>query len=82
MLGPEHPHTLTSLHNMANLLKEQGKLDEAEELFKRAVGARERVLGAKHPKTIKTKENLAKTLTSQGKYMQATAWYIKSLKVV
>ena len=30
--GDRHPHTLTSIHNLAGLLEDQGKLDEAEPL--------------------------------------------------
>ena len=31
-LGRDHPHTLNSINNVGSLLKEQGKLKEAEPL--------------------------------------------------
>ena len=33
VLGAAHPDTLASLNNLANLLKQQGKLTEAESLY-------------------------------------------------
>ena len=33
-LGDEHPNTLGSINNLASLLKEQGKLPEAEQLYR------------------------------------------------
>ena len=32
MLGKEHPSTLTSIDNLANVLSRQGKYEEAEEM--------------------------------------------------
>jgi len=29
LIGPQHPDTLTSMHNLASVLRELGKLDEA-----------------------------------------------------
>ena len=34
VLGPDHPGTLTSVGNLASLLKAQGKLQEAEPLYR------------------------------------------------
>ena len=36
-LGPAHPHTLNSIHNLAALLYVQGKHHEAEPLSRRAL---------------------------------------------
>ena len=44
--GPTHPDTLTSVNNLAGLLQAQGKLDEAEPLYRRALAGREETLGA------------------------------------
>jgi hypothetical protein len=32
VLGEEHPHTLTSMANLASTYRKQGRLEEAEEL--------------------------------------------------
>ena len=37
VLGATHPDTLTSVNNLAEFLKAQGKFDEAELLFRRAL---------------------------------------------
>ena len=34
VLGPDHPDTLTAIHNMAVLLYKQGRLSEAEPLYR------------------------------------------------
>ena len=39
VLGPEHPDTLISVNNLADLYKAQGRYGEAEPLFRRALQA-------------------------------------------
>ena len=51
VLGDEHIATLFSVDNMGLLLKEIGRLDEAELYFREAVEKRRRVLGDQHPDT-------------------------------
>ena len=65
--GKEHPDTLTSVHNLASLLKALGKLDEAEPLYRWALEARERTLGKEHPDTLTSVNNLALLLQDMGK---------------
>src|SRR6516162_8873367 len=45
VLGPEHPDTATSLHNLASLLQDQDDLAGARPLFERALAIYEKVLG-------------------------------------
>jgi hypothetical protein len=59
VLGPEHPHTTTSLNNLASLLQAQGDLAGARPLFERALAIREKVLGPDHPHTAKSRNDLA-----------------------
>ena len=42
-LGADHPDTLASVHNLAQLLQAQGKLAEAEPLLRRCASSREMV---------------------------------------
>ena len=49
-----HPDTATSLNNLALLYDNQGKYDDAEPLYKRALAVREDVLGPMHPYTAGT----------------------------
>jgi hypothetical protein len=58
VLGAEHPSTLASIHILAGLLSDRGRLDEAEALYRHALEARERVLGAEHPNTLNSARGL------------------------
>ena len=62
MLGKEHPHTLTSMSNLAIALPQQGKYDEAEKMHRQTLELREKVLGKEHPHTITSMNNLAPAL--------------------
>jgi len=79
MLGREHPETLTSVNNLAGLYKAQGRLAEAEPLFKRALEARERVLGKEHPETLGSADNLAGLYEAQGRLAEAEPLYKRAL---
>ena len=71
ILGLEHPDTLTSMNNLAMVLRYQGKYGTAEEKLRRALELRKKVLGPKHPDTLTGMSNLALVLRSQGKYEEA-----------
>ena len=45
VLGEEHPHSLTSMGNLALTYRKQGRSKEAEELEVRVMETRKRVLG-------------------------------------
>ena len=46
-----HPSTLMSVHNLAGLLYRQGRLEEAEALFREALAGFQLALGAEHAHT-------------------------------
>jgi hypothetical protein len=56
-LGPDHPHTATSLNNLAGLLRAQGDLAGARPLFERALAICEKGLGPDHPDTATSLNN-------------------------
>ncbi|KAL8763279.1 MAG: hypothetical protein Q9194_007383 [Teloschistes cf. exilis] len=56
VLGKEHPETLTSISNLASVLRYQGKYDEAEQMNQRALDGREKILGKEHPHTLTSEE--------------------------
>ena len=62
VLGKEHPSTLTSVSNLASVLTNQGKYEEAEAMNQRAPDGKEKVLGKKHPSTLTSVSNLALVL--------------------
>ncbi len=81
VLGPEHPHTATSLNNLAGLYRNQGRYVEAEPLYKRALAIREKALGPEHPDTATTLTNLAVLYDNQGRYGEVEPLYKRSLEI-
>ncbi|WP_405992294.1 tetratricopeptide repeat protein [Streptomyces sp. NBC_00986] len=70
-LGDTHPDTLTTRHNLASVLHEQGELEQARSEFE-AILAHERVsLGDTHPSTLTVRHELARVLHDQGESEQA-----------
>ncbi|MCJ1313658.1 hypothetical protein MMC25_007337 [Agyrium rufum] len=57
----------------------QGRYDEAETLFERALAGREKKLGPEHPDTLGTVENLATVYRNQGRYGEAETLYERAL---
>jgi tetratricopeptide (TPR) repeat protein len=69
-LGDEHPHTLTSMSNLAAALLDQEKYDEAEVLIRRVVKGRQQ-LGEEHPDRLTALDILARVLGAQHKFEEA-----------
>ena len=67
----EHPHTLTTRHNLARWLRETGDRDNARKLFKKVLRDREQILGKDHPDTLATKKRLAILLIESGQAERA-----------
>ncbi|SCF27731.1 NB-ARC domain-containing protein [Micromonospora echinospora] len=59
VLGPDHPHTLATLHDVAEWRGEAGDPAGAVETFRQVLADRSRVLGPDHPDTLTTRNNLA-----------------------
>ena len=81
MLGPEHPDTATSLHNLASLHQDQDDLAGARPLFERALAISEKVLGAEHPYTATSLRNLARLLQEQGDLAGARPLHERALAI-
>lgn len=62
-------------------MAQQGKADDAETLYRRALNAQEKSLGPDHPATATTLNNLAVVLMSQGKNAEAEAFHRRVLPV-
>lgn len=69
--GPDHPHTLTVVNNVANCLSSLGRLDEAAPLLRRVLAAREAQLGPEHDETVAAVWSLASTLASLKQHAEA-----------
>jgi CHAT domain-containing protein/tetratricopeptide (TPR) repeat protein len=81
-MGPEHPDTAASLHNLALLYKAMGAYDKAEPLYQRSLAIREKVLGPEHPDTASSLNNLALLYKAMGAYDKAEPLYGRSLAVM
>ena len=85
-LGPEHPSTVTTLHNLATVYRDTGRYAEAEALFEQVRAINERTLGPEHPLTATTLANLAGVYRDTGRYADSTnlfgiAWRVLSTKL-
>ncbi|WP_131803187.1 tetratricopeptide repeat protein, partial [Parafrankia colletiae] len=58
VLGPEHPDTLASAHNLALTLRDVGKYELARELHEDTHARMQEVLGVDHPDTLISEENV------------------------
>ncbi len=75
VLGKDHPDTLTSVNNLAEILRSKGDYAGAEPLCRRALEGKERVLGKEHPSTLNSANNLAGLLDSKGDSVGAEPLY-------
>ncbi len=82
ILGPEHPATALSLHNMASFYDSQGRYAEAEPLLKRAIAIREKTLGNDHSSTLLSLTNLASIYNSHGRYAEAEPLFVRALAIM
>jgi tetratricopeptide (TPR) repeat protein len=80
-LGAEHPDTLTSLHNLAQLYQAQGQYREAELFYQKALQLCEKVRGPEHPDTLESLNDLAMLYQAQGRYEEAEPFLQKALRL-
>ena len=59
VIGPDHPATLRTRHDLAHLTGQAGDPAGARDLFAELVPVRERVSGPEHPDTLNARANLA-----------------------
>lgn len=64
LLGLEHPNTLGSMRNLAEMPRSQGKDEADEKMHRRALELKEKVLGSEHPSMLTSTNNLAVVLDS------------------
>ena len=71
ILGNHHTNTLISINNLARLLQDMGKLEEAKPLCEEALEASKEMLGDRHPQTLQSINNMAGLLKAMGKLEDA-----------
>jgi tetratricopeptide (TPR) repeat protein len=69
----------TALNNLGLLYYAQGRYQEAEPLYRRALALREKVLGPDHPDVATSLNNLAGLYDTQGRYKEAEPLYRRAL---
>ena len=79
-LGPDHPDTLASRHNLAGAYHDAGKLDEAINLFEQSFKECARILGPHHPNTLTSRNDLAGAYHDAGKLDEAITLLEQTLK--
>ena len=70
--------TLDSLSLLGSVLQDQGKYEAAEEMNRRALEGREKVLGVEHPDTLTSVYNLAYLFHHQQRYNDASILYLRA----
>jgi tetratricopeptide (TPR) repeat protein len=77
-LGPSHTSTLSIVSDLGDLYNEQGKLQEAEEMYLRALAGYETV-SLDHASTLVTVINLGNLYSYQGKLLEAEEMFKRGL---
>jgi hypothetical protein len=70
-LGPDHPHTLITMNNLAAAYQDAGRLAEAVPLFEQALAKQREKLGPHHPHTLISMNNLAAAYLKNGDSAEA-----------
>jgi tetratricopeptide (TPR) repeat protein len=69
--GGGHPRTLAVVQSLVELLHDQARLAEAEEIVRQLVADRSRVLGSTHPMTLVSRHRLGLILLDRGALAEA-----------
>ncbi|KAH6653418.1 hypothetical protein BKA67DRAFT_593315 [Truncatella angustata] len=69
-----------AFYNLGNLYKDQGKMQEAEEMYLRALRGYENAWGPDHTSTLSTVNNLGALYKAQGKMQEAEEMYLRALR--
>jgi serine/threonine protein kinase/Tfp pilus assembly protein PilF len=81
-LGADHPDTLDTKNNLAELYYDQGKYERAEAIRQEVLRALTAKHGTDHHDVLVTKANLAALCQAQGKYNQAETLYQEALQAL
>jgi len=80
-LGAMDPKVATSLVNLANCFRQQGKYLEAEPLYRRALDIRKKKLGQFHNDLVVILDNYAKLLRAAGRESEAVQMETKAQEI-
>eukprot|EP00746_Dinoflagellata_sp_MGD_P161685 gnl/MRDRNA2_/MRDRNA2_88918_c0_seq1.p1 gnl/MRDRNA2_/MRDRNA2_88918_c0~~gnl/MRDRNA2_/MRDRNA2_88918_c0_seq1.p1 ORF type:complete len:381 (-),score=91.45 gnl/MRDRNA2_/MRDRNA2_88918_c0_seq1:138-1280(-) len=80
-LGEDHPYTLTSRNNLANVLMSSGKLQDAEVEYRRCLASKLEQLGNDHPVVATTRYNLGLVLSQRGSFEESEDSLKEALRI-
>ncbi|NTV46351.1 MAG: tetratricopeptide repeat protein, partial [Chlorobiales bacterium] len=81
LFGLESPEGITSLNNLALLLRDQNRYSESEQLYQRSLLISEKQFGYDHPNIATVLSNLALLYQRQGKFKDAESLYTRALSI-
>jgi tetratricopeptide (TPR) repeat protein len=79
--GEEHPDTLVTMNNLAQLYQDQGQYARAESLLTKALEAQRRVRGEEHRDTLQSMYYLAQLYQQHGKYARVEPLLTRALEI-
>ena len=79
--GAKDVHAARAMNNLANLYLYQNKMDEAEKLYREAIGIEETVLGRDNIEVADTLFNLAMVAAMRKQYHEADSLLTSTLKI-
>ena len=65
-LGADHADTLGGINNLVSTYLNQGRLEEAEQLFRQIIETRKTTLGIEHPNTLTSINNFRVDIIESG----------------
>ncbi len=71
---------LDAIHSLGSFYTNQGKMAEAEAMYRRALEGKEKAWGPEHTSTLDTVNNLGNLYKDQGKMAEAEAMYRRALE--
>jgi tetratricopeptide (TPR) repeat protein len=79
--GADDPRVAAGLNALANVYVRDGRSDQAEVLYRRALRIREAALGPNHPDVATIVNNLAGLATLEGRFAEGGALYTRALEI-
>jgi len=80
-LGPDHPDTLASMHNLALTYQDAGQVEKALPLLEETLKLQRAKLGPDHPHTLRSMNNLAVAYQDAGQVEKALPLHEETLKL-
>ncbi len=77
--GGDHPEVAATLHDLAYLLRDQGRFSDSEPLFRESLAMRRRLFGDEHLDVVISLNGLAYLLRGRGDFAESAVLYREAL---